>query len=73
MLLKVSKTISKFSPISMYFVMFRLGLLDEAVQDALTAVNLNQVSENKFRDHYLNIKMIRVGEQKYDDLMIDGV
>ena len=57
----------------MYIVMFRLGLLDEAVQDALTAVNLNQVSENKFRDHYLNIKMIRVGEQKYDDLMIDGV
>ena len=52
MLLKVSK-LSKFSPISMYIVMFRLGLLDEAVEDALTAVNLNQVSENTFRDQYL--------------------
>ena len=28
--------------------MFRLGLLDEAVEDAVTAVNLNQVSENTF-------------------------
>ena len=45
--------LSKFSPIFMYIVMFRLGLLDEAVEDALTAVNLNQVSENTFRDQYL--------------------
>ena len=46
MLLKAR--ICKVLPVSMCIVMFRLGLLDEAVEDAMTAVNLNQVFENTF-------------------------
>ena len=42
------ETICKAPPVSMCIVMFRLGLLDEAVEDAMTAVNLNQVFVNTF-------------------------